>query len=107
MNKLVDGETWKNFFDKWTLDRVGHIDHTPVFGDPLASNTFISSLEYIARLKPSINVHANTNASLRTTDYWKELASVMSFNKENWNSYTFNCHGKSYFLIYYPFYLPL
>jgi len=81
-------ETWKNFFDKWILDRVGHIDHTPVFGDPLASNTFISSLEYIAQLKPSINVHANTNASLRTTDYWKELASVMSFNKENWITFS-------------------
>ena len=81
-------ETWKNFFDKWTLDRVGHIDHTPVFGDPLASNTFISSLEYIARLKPSINVHANTNASLRTTDYWKQLANVMSFNKENWITFS-------------------
>jgi MoaA/NifB/PqqE/SkfB family radical SAM enzyme len=81
-------ETWQNFFDSWTLNKVGHIDHTPVFGDPLASNTFMLSLEHIARFKPSIDVHANTNASLRTTDYWKELASVMSFNKENWITFS-------------------
>ena len=25
-------ETWMNFFDSWTLNKIGHIDHTPVFG---------------------------------------------------------------------------
>ena len=74
-------ETWMNFFDSWTLNKVGHIDLTPCLEIPRPKHFYVR-LSILQGIKPSSDVHANTNASLRTTDYWKELASVMSTNKK-------------------------
>jgi len=41
-------ETWEKMFDKWSLSKVYRIDHTPVFGDPLASSIFLDTVEYMA-----------------------------------------------------------
>jgi len=81
-------ETWVSMFDSWTLSKVHKIDHTPVFGDPLASNIFLDTVEWIAKKNPNITVSANTNASLRTPDYWRELGKILSFNKENHISFS-------------------
>tara|TARA_B100001094_G_scaffold47222_1_gene42438 strand:+ start:1475 stop:2578 length:1104 start_codon:yes stop_codon:yes gene_type:complete len=81
-------ETWEKMFDKWSLSKVYRIDHTPVFGDPLASSIFLDTVEWIAKKNPKIIVSANTNASLRTPNYWKDLGKLMSFNEENYIAFS-------------------
>ena len=81
-------ETWERMFDDWSLANIYRIDHTPVFGDPLASNIFLDSVEFIIKKNPNIIVSANTNASLRTPDYWRELGKLMKFNKENYIAFS-------------------
>ena len=77
-------ETWERMFDKWSAN-VYRID-LHVFGDPRPTY-FLDTVEWIAKKNPKIIVMAHTNASLRTSDYWKELGKILKFNNENLFSY--------------------
>jgi len=73
----------------WTLDEYKHIMNPEVlnqikgfyfcgtFGDPLLNNDLIDMCEYTRDVNPDVQLQIHTNGSLRSIDWWKQLASVL------------------------------
>jgi MoaA/NifB/PqqE/SkfB family radical SAM enzyme len=48
------------------------------YGDPAAANSTIEIFKYFKSLNPTITLGMNTNGSLRTPEWWAELASTLN-----------------------------
>jgi len=90
---------------EWTLD--GFINAWPEqflkdlkkilscgnFGDPCACRDFSDIYKYVRSINPTIGLAVNTNASLRTPDWWAQLGSVMRKEQSKANYCTFSIDG--------------
>jgi len=63
------------------------------FGDPCACREFVDIYEYCREVSPRIGLCLNTNASLRTPDWWHRLGSVLREEQHHGNYCTFSLDG--------------
>lgn len=48
------------------------------YGDPAAANSALEIFRHFKTVNPNITLGMNTNGSLRTPDWWRELASILN-----------------------------
>lgn len=53
-----------------------HIQMCGNYGDPLTVHDLLDIIRYIRSVKHEVNFTINTNASLRTVEWWRELAAL-------------------------------
>lgn len=80
-NPLVNGKTWtldeyKTIVSVDVLKQIESISLCGGLGDPLMANDLIEMLSYSKEHNPNLHVHLHTNGSLRSKDWWKNLADV-------------------------------
>jgi len=63
------------------------------FGDPCACREFVDIYEYCREISPRMGLALNTNASLRTPDWWYRLGSVLREEQCHGNYCTFSLDG--------------
>jgi MoaA/NifB/PqqE/SkfB family radical SAM enzyme len=80
-NKDLELDVFKNFIDQSSPQLVEYI---PMYGDPLANDKFLSMIEY----SHHYNYKIHTNASLRSTDYFKELAKFSPYDGDSYVSFS-------------------
>ncbi|MFS4459356.1 radical SAM protein [Bdellovibrio sp. HCB2-146] len=49
------------------------------YGDPVAAQDTLEILRYFRESHPGLNLGLHTNGGLRSTDWWKQLASIVSY----------------------------
>jgi len=47
------------------------------YGDPLLNNDLIEMIKYTVEIKPTIDIRVHTNGSLRSVQWWKDLAEAL------------------------------
>jgi len=77
-NKEISFEHFKNTFKG--LD-IKHYHFCGNYGDPLSSKHFLKILEYVA--KEDVFIHIESNASVKTPDYFKKIGEILSINPNN------------------------
>lgn len=63
------------------------------FGDPCACRDLSKIYQYAREVNPGIALAINTNGSLRTTDWWYDLGTVMRHEQNPGNYCTFSIDG--------------
>ena len=63
------------------------------FGDPCACKDFADIYQYCREIHPGIGLACNTNGSLRNTEWWYKLGSVMRQDQNRGNYCTFSLDG--------------
>lgn len=87
-------EEFKNAFPKVFLQRYLHkILSCGNFGDPCACRDLADIYAYAREVSPGIALCINTNGSLRTTEWWSKLGSVMREDQHPGNYCTFSIDG--------------
>lgn len=81
-NVYLDVSVIKTLLDSKYLQNLDYIDFCGSIDDPLMHPNFLEIVEYIT--DKQIKIIIQTNASLRTTDYWIKLANIL---KKQPNSY--------------------
>jgi len=62
------------------LPQLKHIIYCGNVGDPLMNKDFHKIIEYTRDINPDIYVDIHTNGSLRNTEYWSKLVSLLPVN---------------------------
>lgn len=73
IKSLVSVETIKN------LDKMFMCG---VYGDPAAGKYTLDIFDYFRTINPTITLGMNTNGGLRSTTWWKKLASILSLSQD-------------------------
>ena len=84
-NPLIKLSSWtlEQFKNIMTVDVLNQIDKYYFcgnFGDPLLNNDLIEMIEYSVSVNPSLHIWINTNGSLRSKDWWRQLAKSLPNN---------------------------
>lgn len=84
-NPLLQINEWSldDFVKIFPVDILTHLEQINFcgnFGDPLMNNDLIDMCKYITDTAPTIRLELHTNGSLRSTDWWKRLQSVLPDN---------------------------
>jgi MoaA/NifB/PqqE/SkfB family radical SAM enzyme len=88
--------TFDEFISAWTpnfLSNLKKILACGNFGDPCACRDFSRIFQYVRSVNPNIMLCVNTNGSLRNTDWWYNLGSVMREDQSKGNYCTFSLDG--------------
>ena len=73
-NIYVDVDTIKNITQSKLFNDISRVEFVGTIDDPLASPYLLDILETLHSAKPSLKFSLHTNGSLRTTNYFTELA---------------------------------
>lgn len=73
-------DEFKLIVNQTVLSQIDYIYFCGNYGDPIMSNDLISIIQYCKDSKEDIQIGVHTNGSARTTEWWKELASVLPKN---------------------------
>jgi len=78
-NPLIKISSWsleqfKNIMTVEVLNQIRKYYFCGNFGDPLLNNDIISIIEYSASVNPNLDIWIYTNGSLRSKDWWQQLA---------------------------------
>lgn len=84
-NPLIKLSSWtlEQFKSIMTVDVLNQIDKYYFcgnFGDPLLNNDLIAMIEYSVFVNPNLHIWINTNGSLRSKDWWQQLARALPKN---------------------------
>jgi MoaA/NifB/PqqE/SkfB family radical SAM enzyme len=84
-NPLIKLSSWslEQFKSIMTADVLNQIDKYYFcgnFGDPLLNNDLIAMIEYSVSVNPNLHVWIYTNGSLRSKDWWQQLAKALPKN---------------------------
>jgi MoaA/NifB/PqqE/SkfB family radical SAM enzyme len=84
-NPLLPINEWSlndfiKIFSKDVLAQLNTINFCGNFGDPLMNADLIDMCRYVTDNAPDIEILVNTNGSLRSTAWWKELATALPKN---------------------------
>lgn len=69
----------KKVFTKQFVEQLDLIYLCGSYGDPLICKDFIPIVKYLRTLNPKLRIGAHTNASLRNTQFFTEIASLLNF----------------------------
>jgi len=77
-NNLFKNVEWnlddfKKILSEEVLMQIKHLNFCGGLGDPLMVKDFLDIISYVKKINPMIKVDIHTNASLRTTTFWKNL----------------------------------
>ena len=79
--KLVEDnlslERFKSIATEELLSQLTTISMCGNYGDPILNPELIPIIEYIVSANPAVDLHLHTNASARTTAWWKHLARAL------------------------------
>lgn len=67
-------EKFKNIFSKDLIVQLKQIDICGVYGDPATAPQTLEIIKYLRITNPAIRIVFETNGSLKTPEWWKELA---------------------------------
>jgi sulfatase maturation enzyme AslB (radical SAM superfamily) len=70
-------EEYKTIISKEVLNQLEVVYFCGNYGDPLLNNDLISMVRYSKEINENIEIRIHTNGSLRSTEWWKELANSM------------------------------
>jgi MoaA/NifB/PqqE/SkfB family radical SAM enzyme len=73
-------EQYKKIISKEVIYQVKTIYFCGNYGDPLLNNDLLEMVRYTVGVRSDINVRIHTNGSLRSKDWWKELATILPKN---------------------------
>ena len=81
-NPLIQIESWtleryKKIINDEVLNQIELLYFCGNYGDPLLNNNLINMIKYSVNINPNVSVSIHTNGSLRSTDWWEELAIVL------------------------------
>jgi MoaA/NifB/PqqE/SkfB family radical SAM enzyme len=62
------------------LSQLNHIIFCGNVGDPVMNSELIDMIEYTTNSSPNIHIDLHTNGSIRNSDWWTKLATVMPMN---------------------------
>jgi MoaA/NifB/PqqE/SkfB family radical SAM enzyme len=84
-NPLIKLSSWtlEQFKSIMTVDVLNQINNYYFcgnFGDPLLNNDLIPMIEYSVSVNPNLHMWINTNGSLRSKDWWQQLAKSLPKN---------------------------
>lgn len=88
--------TLDNFIKAWPeefIKNLRKILSCGNFGDPCACRDFSKIYQYVREVNPTIGLACNTNASLRTPQWWYDLGTVMRAEQNKGNYCTFSLDG--------------
>jgi MoaA/NifB/PqqE/SkfB family radical SAM enzyme len=77
-DREISFEHFKNTFEGFNIK---HYHFCGNYGDPLSAKDFLKILEYIA--KEDVFIHIESNASVKTPDYFKRIGEILSINPDN------------------------
>lgn len=66
-----------NLIDESTIKNLNKVFMCGDYGDPAAGKHTLEIFKYLRSINPTIILGMNTNGSLRSTNWWKELATIM------------------------------
>ena len=70
-------EEYKTIISEEVLNQLEMIYFCGNYGDPLLNNDLIKMVRYSKEINENIDIRIHTNGSLRSTEWWKELAAAM------------------------------
>lgn len=70
-------EKYKKIVSPEVINQVDKVYFCGNFGDPLLNNDLIKMCEYTVSVKSNIQIRIHTNGSLRSKEWWEELARSM------------------------------
>jgi len=84
-NPLIKLSSWtlEQFKSIMTVDVLNQINNYYFcgnFGDPLLNNDLIEMIEYSVAVNPNLHIWIYTNGSLRSRDWWQQLAETLPKN---------------------------
>lgn len=88
--------TLEGFKSAWSVEFISGLKKVLAcgnFGDPCSCRDFSSIYQYLREVKPNIGLSCNTNGSLRNTEWWYNLGSVMRPDQNLGNYCTFSLDG--------------
>ena len=74
--KQMSLELFKSVINDEILKNIKRILFCGNYGDPITCQDIIEILKYCSSINPDIHIIIHTNGSLRTTKFWKEIAST-------------------------------
>jgi len=84
-NPLIKIKDWtleyfKSIINEEVLTQIDSLYFCGNFGDPLLNNDLIAMIEFAVVIKPTIEIRVHTNGSIRSTEWWEQLAKAMPIN---------------------------
>lgn len=76
-NKIVTLQTYKDILTSPSFYTVSNLEFCGTIDDPIIHPNFIEMLEFTHKVNPKMSISIHTNGSLRSTEWWKELAKVL------------------------------
>lgn len=73
-------EEYKTIINQEVLNQIEAVYFCGNYGDPLLNNDLIEMISYSKNINRNIQVTIHTNGSLRSIDWWQELAKIMPEN---------------------------
>lgn len=78
----LDNDFYENCIPQKIYDNLETIFFSGMVGDPCAAPNFLEVCKIIKRKAPHINIKISTNGGMKNSEWWRELASILS--KGSW-----------------------
>lgn len=81
-NKEIDLTTFKSLIPNALIDQLDQIRFCGNFGDPIIATDLLEICVHIKKVSAETIIKINTNGSMRSKSWWKELAHTLTHKKD-------------------------
>jgi MoaA/NifB/PqqE/SkfB family radical SAM enzyme len=74
----IDLDWVKKYLPPAIWKKMRRVDFCGTYGDPIMNNNLISIISWIKEINSTTKIEIKTNGGVRTTEWWKSLAQVLS-----------------------------